>query len=252
MKIFILILLIVFVFFFFLIIFKLSNSKKLILKAFNNTSCIVFGKKGCGKDLIFQYVINHRDEDYFSNITYGSKYHHIDFKDLDLNNTYINFINGNIVKTSKVVDREGKDIYFSDCGIYLPSQFDSSLHKQYPSLSVYYALSRHLYNSNIHCNTQALDRIWKVLREQADTFIRANYTLSLPGLLITSFTLYDKYQTALQGIESLKKPFFSSKQFKVLKADFDSKHGTITNGIIFIPKSKIKYNTRAFEEILFE
>ena len=83
----------------------------------------------------------------------------------------------------------------------LPSQYDTKLYKSYPSFPIFYALSRHLYNSNIHCNTQNLSRVWKALREQADFYIKCievkkPFILGLFGFLRIDFICYDKYESA--------------------------------------------------------
>ena len=142
------------------------------LKDYFKSSVIVFGSKGSGKDLLFQKVIYmNRKKEYYSNITYGYKHHDISIKDISVApNTYNDFINGKISTIDRKEEMEGKDIYLSDCGVFLPSTFDSTLNKTYPSFPIYYALSRHLYNQNIHCNTQNLERIWKQLREQSDKY----------------------------------------------------------------------------------
>ena len=231
---------------------KMNKHKKLVMNAFDDGNVIVFGKKGKGKDLLFQYVINHRKkEEYFSNINYGHNYKPITIKDLELNNTYEDFIADDIKIVDKIDDRENKDIYISDAGIYLPSQYDSKLHKLYPSLSIYYALSRHLYNSNIHCNTQALDRLFKSLREQADSFIKCINCVKIFGLFIVSFTYYDKYSSALADLRPMKKGLFGSKEMKARIEQYNATNGEIINGVVCLTKKNIHYNTRAFHEKLF-
>lgn len=242
---------IIFVFFFFFSFSHLRKSRKTILNFFKRGSVIVFGKKGTGKDLLFQYVVNSRKKPYLSNISYGGKYTHIDIKDLDLKNTYLDFINGKIQKTNKLLDREGKDVYLSDCGIHLPSQYDSSLHKIFPSFSVYYALSRQTYNQNIHCNTQALDRVWKALREQADYYIKCNRSFRIFNIFIISYTAYDKYSSAKAELLPMKKKMFSSKELKARIEQYNATNGLIKNGLLFISHQHIKYDTRAFEKIVF-
>ena len=55
--------------FFFLIANYLFRSKCLIMNAFKKGNVIVFGAKGKGKDLIFQYVISERNKErYFSKL----------------------------------------------------------------------------------------------------------------------------------------------------------------------------------------
>ena len=114
-----------------------------------------------------------------------------------------------------------------------------------------YSLSRHLYNNNIHVNTQSLERPWKALREQADFFVKCNGVIKLPFFLIISCNTYDKYRSALDELEPLSARILN----KYSKAEVDLYHaqnGEIHSGHIFIRKSKIKYDTRAFEKLVFK
>ena len=106
-----------------------------MISYFEKCNVIVFGKKGTGKDLIFQKVINSRKDTYYSNISYGGDYKDIEVSELTTGNTYNDFIQNKINLCNKIDEREGKDIYLSDCGIILPSQYDSTLHKVFPSFS---------------------------------------------------------------------------------------------------------------------
>ena len=112
---------------------------------FKECNVIVSGKKGTGKDLLFQLIISKRKrENYYANIDYGYKYHHIGLKDISVEpNTYLNFIDDDVKKIKKLHD-DKEDIYISDGGIYLPSQYDSILYKKFPA--VHYAI--HLALSN--------------------------------------------------------------------------------------------------------
>ena len=58
------------------IVFFVSNHLKVreMISNFKKCNVIVFGKKGTGKDLIFQKVINCRKDTYYSNISYGGNY----------------------------------------------------------------------------------------------------------------------------------------------------------------------------------
>ena len=222
-------------------------------KRFDNGNVIVFGHKGKGKDLLFQKVINKRkNKNYFSNIDYGKKYNNLDMCMLDLApNTFENMIENNIVKIIDPLGCENTDIYISDGGIYFPSQYDTLLNKKYRSFGLAYALSRHLWNNNIHVNTQALSRVWKLLREQADTYIKCRYTLKLPFILITFYTIYDKYSSADNDIRPIKARFRN----KISKAETDIYNGTnglIKNGFIVQLKRSVKYDTRIFKNIIFE
>lgn len=222
-----------------------------LIKGFVGGNTIVYGKKGKGKDLLFQYVINKRKDFYYSNISYGGKHKIIPIKDVSIYpNTYNKFILDDITRVDRTFYEE-KDIYISDVGNYLPSQYDSLLHKTFPSMPLLYSLSRHLYNNNIHVNTQSLERPWKALREQADFFVKCKGIIKLPFFLIIKVNTYDKYKSALEELEPLSARILN----KYSKAEVDlyhATHGEIKSGHVFVRKSKIKYDTRAFEKIVFK
>lgn len=228
------------------------RSKKLVKKAIKNGNIIVFGHKGKGKDLFFQYMVNLENKEYFSNMNYGGKFNDFDLvKDLDLGITYENLIDNNFEIVEKNEKLEGRDIYLSDGGIYFPAQYDSALHRKYKSFPLLYAVQRHLYNSNIHVNTQALTRLWKALREQADSFFKCHGVIKIFGILIVSFTYYSEYRSAENGVLPFPKPLLESKEVKAQRLQFESTNGVIQKGIILLHKKNIKYDTRAFHEKFF-
>jgi len=225
---------------------------KYMITQFKKCNVIVFGKKGTGKDLIFQKVINSRKQVYYSNVDYGGKFNNCIVEDLRTGNTYENFIKGNINIVTKDNAREGHDTYLSDCGIILPSQYDSKLHQIFPEFSGFYALSRHLYNSNVHANTQALSRVWKALREQADYYVRCKRTFRFFGFLITEVVTYDRYSSAEKLIEPWKRPTgLNSKDAKARYDEFVSTNGEIQKFYVFNKIRQIKYDTRAYHKIVF-
>lgn len=237
----------------FFLFFYIKNKINInnMLWHFKNGNVIVSGKKGRGKDLLFQYVIYKRKDFYYSNINYGGTRKIIPLSAVSCApNTYDSFIKDNVEKT-KHMFKEGKDIYISDGGSFLPSQMDSVLHKTYPSMPLYYALSRHLYNSNVHVNTQNLERVWKALREQADFYPVCKRVYKwLPGFLIIKVISYDKYDSAIKGLLPLNK-----RMNKDSKNQFDlyiAQNGDIRKFYVFVSKRKIKYNTRAFEKVLLK
>lgn len=236
-----------------LLFFFLQNSISVnnMLWHFKNGNVIVSGKKGKGKDLLFQYVINKRKKFYYSNIDYGGKRKIIPLKEVSCApNDYDALINNRIVKTSHKF-KEKCDIYISDGGSFLPSQMDSVLHKTYKSMPLYYALSRHLYNSNVHVNTQNVERVWKALREQADFYPVCKRVYHwLPFFLIIKVISYDKYESCVHGVLPLKKRWNreSKNQFDL----YTAQNGDIRKFYVFVPKWKIHYNTRAFEKVLLK
>lgn len=234
------------------LVVKCVQGKNVLVERFRDCNVIVFGKKGRGKDLVFNKVINARQEPCYSNIQFNSKLCDVkcigDFSVAP--NTYNNFLDDNVVVVDKVLD-ERRDMYVSDGGIYLPSQYHALLDRKYPSLPIYYALSRHLTKSNIHINTQNLSRVWDKLREQADCYIRCERTHNILGFLFTEFVVYDYYESAKQGLQPFPHSFFSSSFNTAAYNEFVAHHGTIKRYIICQHVSRCKYDTRYFHKVLY-
>lgn len=221
-----------------------------LLNNFKRCNVIVAGKKGTGKDSLFQWVVKKRKKEaYYSNISYGYNFQEIKLTEVSTApNDYNKIVNDEIEKQPHTI-KEKADIYISDIGIFLPSYMDSTLYKKFPSMPIFYALSRHLYSNNVHCNTQNIERGWKALREQADFYCICKKTFKIFGFLITKVVTYDKYDSAKQGLLPIKTRMMN----KYSKAEVDiykATHGDIRQGHIIQRVKSIKYNTRAFEEIL--
>lgn len=221
-----------------------------LVRQFRRCNVIVAGKKGTGKDLLFQHVINKRKAPYYSNIDYGGDCKIVKLKDISAYpNTFKEFVNDDL-RECKRWAREKTDVYISDGGVFLPSFADTLLDKAYPSMPPYYALSRHAAEHNIHVNTQNFERLWKKLREQADYYVLVKKRIKLPHFILVRCIGYDNLQSAIQGLEPVKARFLN----KYSKAEMDvyrASHGEIKPGWVIIPKRTIKYNTRAFEPILY-
>ncbi len=234
------------------VLIKLKADKYFILDAFNKNNVIVYGKKGCGKDLLFNYVINKRKRRCRSNIQFNDKYciktpiNYLELEDID----FIRLIENNVIPIKKTLE-EKVDYFLSDAGIYLPSQFSSYLDKKYKSFPIVYALSRHLAQMNIHLNTQALERPWNKIREQADTYIRCVRTFKILGFRIIRMYVYDKYDSAKSNLLPFKASGLASKQKKALKEQFKATNGIIRTCYIIQFKRSIKYDTRAFHKIIY-
>lgn len=263
------------IFLFLILMFFLNNSISVsnMIWHFKHGNVIVGGKKGKGKDLLFNYVIHKRHDYYYSNIDYSlpRKMVNADFKTLKVYsaerinkyreiislydvsvypNTYNNFVR----EKYEIVPRrffDGKDIYISDIGNFLPSYMDSTLYKQFPSMPLLYSLSRHLYANNVHCNTQNIERGWKALREQADFFVIVKRTYKIFGLLITKCYSYDRYDSAVKGLMPLRKRSLNKQS----KANYDlyvAQNGDIRKFYVFQKTKNITYDTRAFEKFVFD
>lgn len=224
--------------------------KRKVIREFKRCNVIVDGKKGSGKDLLFSEVIYKRKEKYYANVDYGGDGEIISAKDISVEpNTYVDFIEGDVTQVRRRF-AERKDCYISDGGIYLPSYMDSVLYKKYPSFPIYYALSRHLACHNIHVNVQNFGRVWKALREQADSFIHVHCTLNLPFFLFVKATIYEDMNSAINHVRPMKSRMFN-KTSKALADQYTAERGEIVTGWVIIPKSHVKYDTRYFEKVIY-
>ena len=203
-----------------------------LVKYFELGNVIVFGKKRKGKDLLFNKVINARKRIYYANMPYNRNgFNQLEMRELNINTTYNDFIEGNIKKCDSPLKYDNTDYYISDAGIYLPSQYDNILSKEYKTLPIIYALSSQVFKCNIHINTQALNRVWLKLREQADTYIKVKKTIKIFNLFITFYTIYDKYSSAE-------------------KDKYECENGFIKNAFIIQQKKHIYYDTHYFRTYL--
>lgn len=209
-------------------------------KQFERQNVIVTGKKGTGKDVLFSAVINTRKKKAYSNIDYG-KYTIV--KPISylntLPNTYENLLQGDVQIIEKNID-EKTDYYLSDGGIYLPSQYDVALCKNdnYKSLPIFYSLSRHLADMNVHVNVQNINRLWIKLREHADYYITCKGCLNLGFWLYLKTIHYENYDDCLNN----KLPTRRQKQ--------DEK-GHIEYRRYLIPKRYLTYDTRHFHKVFY-
>ena len=227
---------------------RFVDGRNLLVDTFNNGNVIVFGIKGKGKDLIFNKVINARGVNCYSNIQFNKEYCTIkSIKEFSVEpNTYIDLLEDNVKIIPKTL-KEDTDFYISDGGIFLPSQYSNNLCKQYPSLPIFYALSRHLTNSNIHINSQYLGRVWDKLREHADRYIKAEGTKNIFGFLITKFTYYEKYDSAMSQVSPYKPTgLFKSNESRAEEEKHLATYGTIKTGYIIQHKSRAVYDSRYF------
>ncbi len=230
---------------------------KKIIKMFENGNVCVFGVKGSGKDMLTANVVVRRKLPYLCNVDYGGMYMPLDMSTLDCGkNTYINFIDGKINKYAFPYP-DKTDIYISDAGIYFPAQYCNELNKKYPYFATTQALIRHLGDSAIHTNAQALNRVWDKIREQSEQYIlcRKCKVLFHGKLVIQWVRIYDMYESALAKCPPLRLsvPMFnkvSKTNVRMTKEQYTAQHGKIKSGML-IYKNKSKYNTRFFKELLY-
>ena len=228
---------------------------KKVIKLFEQGNVCVCGLRGRGKDLLMSNVVVRRKLPYVCNIDYGGERYPFNYSDLDCgSNTYQNFIRGS-VNYYRYPFPDGTDVYLSDAGIYFPSQFCSELNRQFPYMSVFQAISRHVGNCNFHFNAQNLNRVWDKIREQSDLYILCRRCFYVGGFVFQWITIYDRYQSALDRQKPLRLPLplFASREVKlrarIEMEQYEAAHGTIKNRILFY-KNRSTYNTRQFKEIL--
>jgi len=209
-------------------------------EVFDNYDVAVYGFRGSGKDVLFAHAIELKGAKHYSNIWYNELTEVRDLTDLHVGgNLYPDFIEGNIKRFEPNFD-EGAHFFISDAGVYLGCQFNKELNQNFGELPIHIALRRHLYNSHVHTNSQALNRVWDKLREQQGCFIHCLGTVNYGDFLIVSTITYSKYESALACLPPPKKP---------------NKHEVLRNGEILerrfkVPINALKYDSRHFKSIL--
>lgn len=237
---------------------------KKILQMYEDGNVCVCGMRGRGKDMLTANVIARRKKPYISNFDYkvkGAEWQPLDFNKLDCGkNDYRNFISGNI-NYYEFPYIKGSDIYLSDAGIYMPSQFCSELNREYKYLPTFSAISRH-FGSNFNFNVQSINRVWDKFREMGDFFIRCRKCIVIPTrkyfggeLVIQLITIYDKYQSCVDRVKpnKLTIPITASaetrNQYNMYCDKFENQYGKVKNAVlIYINKSD--YDTHYFDTLL--
>lgn len=227
--------------------------KKQFVSLFKHGNVIVSGLRGCGKDFAFCLVVNARKQNYISNIQYSNpkkKYKRFDFdpKVWELaDNDYVNFITGEIHPYVYPYP-DDIDYYISDAGIYFPAQYQGELCKKYRSAPVFQALSRHLGDCNVHCNTQNMPRLWDKIREQSDIYLRMTCCKKLfKKFFYVSSYLYEKQESCENKVVPPK--FGIGKTAKAARYDFEIQHGKIRK-FAFFCRLPYVYDSRRFKKIL--
>ncbi len=228
-----------------------------IIKLFKQGNVCVTGLRGTGKDILFGNVIARRKNNYISNMNYTNddRFQTLLFSNLDMGkNSYKNFIGHNLNKYVFPYIL-GSDIYLSDAGIYMPSQYCNELNKDYKYLPIYFALSRQVSHNNFHVNCQYLGRVWDKIREQSDIYIYCNSCKVILGFVFQVITIYDKYESCLNRVKPCKisVPLFADQNAKLLAEqyldNFYNIHGSVKRRLL-IYRNKSKHDTYLFEKLL--
>lgn len=230
------------------------NFKK-IVKLFKRSSVCVFGLRGRGKDLLISNVVARRKEPYISNVPYGFERFELDFSKLDAGcNSYENFMDGDL-SYYEFPYKPGTDIYISDVGVYLPSQYNKELNQRYKYFPTFLALSRQLGDCNVHINTQSLGRCWDKLREQSDTYIRCRWCKVLfHKIVIQAITIYEKCDSALNNVPQYPKKLFKGvgtrrEIYEQQERTYLINYGKVKNRMLLY-RHRGDYDTCYFKEIL--
>lgn len=227
-----------------------------IVRLFKQGSVCVTGMRGTGKDVLFGNVISRIGKPYVSNLDYGGDREELDLSKLDMGgNTYSNFLS-NEFNQFVYPYKKGADIYISDVGVYLPSQYCNELNKRYPYLPSYVALSRQISRNNIHFNVQNLNRAWDKFREQSDIYIKCNWCKVFFGKIVFQHvTLYDKAESCQARVKpcKIKIPLFCFGQHRttidMYLDNFYNTHGMVQD-VLLVYINRSKHDTYDFEKKL--
>lgn len=283
-------------------------NESFIYNAIHSSNTLLTGFKGKGKDLITQgYVIRYHSQkfvkvrnffrrifrkklisksdnsnNYISNIDYG---HGANLK-RDLNYFSLKKANGEKMSFDDFVnlhnmkdflpkneELEGMLILISDAGIYLPAHEYKKLDQIYPDFPIFFALARQLYNARILINTQDPARVWNKLREQQDTYLRADGLKFETGFfgkiknvlpywknkIFVNVTYYQKLSSLEEGLAPFSGAGALNKTVSPIhvgagyatKEVYEASNGVIKKKTLIIDKRLINYDTRAFHEYLF-
>jgi len=228
---------------------RYSEEDAFLVDIFNNHKTETFGYQGTGKDLLTSHVIRLIGRPHYGNMCYDDNTVLFDLKDLNAGgNTYQDLINGTVNKFPRRF-AEGWHKYISDCGIYLPSQYYKDLEELYPGMPVEFALHRQLYNSQIHINSQDIDRPWTKLTEQIDVYINTLSVRKQGEYLYVRYIYYTKYDSARRRLLPLPRT-------KGIGGDRDAAQFYATNGEISEHEIRahmrdIEYDTRYFKNVFF-
>jgi hypothetical protein len=80
--------------------------------------------------------------------------------------------------------------------------------------------------------------------------VRANGVVSFGPFILVKVVIYDKYLSAEQNLDPIKKRLFNS--FGTAESDvYNASHGSIEGGFFVILKKHLYYDTRAFRKVFF-
>jgi hypothetical protein len=228
---------------------RFAREDAFLVGIFNNHKTETFGYQGTGKDLLTSHAVRLIGRPYYSNIRYDGNATLFDLKDLNAGgNTYQDLINGTVKKFPRKF-ADGRHKYISDCGIYLPSQYYKDLEGLYPGMPVEFALHRQLYDSQIHINSQDIDRPWTKLTEQIDVYLNTLGVRREGDCLFIKYIYYTKYDSARRGLLPL--PHTDGNGGERDAAQFYATYGEISEHEVRMRIRDVEYDTRYFRDALF-
>lgn len=235
-----------------IIVFSVVNKARFV-GLFKQGNVLVSGMRGRGKDFAFCVVVNARKRNYISNVQYSSpkkKYQRFDFEPKVwalAGNTYDDLVSGSPRKYVYPYPDE-VDYYISDAAIYFPATYHNELAKKYKGAPMFQALSRHLGDCNVHCNTQVQTQLWDKMRTQSDIYVVMQGCRHIFGKLfyLKSFV----YSLCESADMQIKPPRFGlGKKASEAKYNFEIAHGSIKK-IGFFCRLPYRYDSRRFKRIL--
>ena len=220
-----------------------------LAEQFRRCNVAVFGKKGTGKDLLFAHAIYLRRENHYANIPYDERTEVIPLKSIGVGgNDYMSILENNIQKIERGFVT-GQDVYLSDAGTFFPSQYNEKLDKLYAGVPIFMALSRQLYQLNVHFNVQELSRVWNKIREQADCYIRVLKSRFNGAYVFIDTISYQQYNTAEKGVLPPLEP--SDKAERRELEEFTARNGEVVYRTFRMHRKEIKYDTYYFAKVFF-
>lgn len=226
-----------------------------IVNLYEAHSVACTGMKGSGKDMLTANVVARRRLPYASNVSYGFQHIPLNFDDMCIGSNWYNLVRGNVKKYDCPFP-DKCDIYISDAGIYLPSQYCNELNRTFPDMPTFIAVQRHLNRGRTNYNCQNLMRVWDKIREMCDVYIYSEWCKVFFGkLVIQSVIVYDKAESCQARIKPCRvtrRGFMPNKEadayIDIYKDQFFNQHGIVKRRFL-IYWNKSKYDTRHFKKV---
>lgn len=209
---------------------------------------VICGKRGTGKDTLMSYLAYKKPHN--SNVILQPNTNLIELNELFIPNLdRRELVNNSFEPISR--DKYNKfdnPTFISDASIYFPSYDDSNLKKDYPSLPINYAIWRHLYKAGLHFNTQNIDRLYKILREQVSDCLMTKWCIYTPLYVVMSVRYYESAKDCIDKLKPIK--------INLMKKDVNleiekSRRSEIKDYLLIIPRRMIRHDSYYFHRVIF-